>query len=231
MSKLKNLYNILHNFKIDKKFWKYDNLSGEDYDLRRSKPAHYIKTTIQIAKLLDLKTVIEIGSTRFAATEKCIQYFNTNNEAFLSPPCCCDGHGGFFFAEAGFEVYTVDIDPNCFAQNQWSYTNLKKEFPKNLHLVIPRDGIEFLAGFNSKIDILFLDGWDKGTPQYAEKHIEAFQAAQDKLSNTHLILIDDTDYITTDGGKDRLLSPYLIDIGYIPLFNGRQTLFINHMPN
>ena len=74
--------------------------------------------------------------------------------------------------------------------------------------------------------MLFLDGWDKGTPNYAEKHLEAYFAAKDKLSEINLILIDDTDYITTDGGKDMLLSPILLDEGYIPLFNGRQTLFL-----
>ena len=75
--------------------------------------------------------------------------------------------------------------------------------------------------------ILFLDGWDKGTPDYAEQHLEAFKSSTDKLSDTHLILIDDTDYLTEDGGKDKLLSPYLMENNYSMLFNGRQTLFIN----
>lgn len=227
---MRDLYKIIHNFKIDKKFWTYDNLSGEDYDKRRSKPAPYIKTTIKIAQLLGLKTVVEIGSTRYAVTEKCLEYYNKDKEAFLSPSCCCDGHGGFFFTESGFEVYTVDIDTNCILQNQWSYLNLGKAFPSNLHIKIPQDGIEFLRAFNYNIDILFLDGWDKGTPLYSEKHLEAFKAAENKLSNIHLILIDDTDYITDNGGKDALLSPYLLENNYIPLFNGRQTLFINRIP-
>ena len=65
----------------------------------------------------------------------------------------------------------------------------------------------------------------KGRP-YAEKHLESYEVAKDKLSDTHLILIDDTDFLTDDGGKDKLLSPRLIEDGYIPLFNGRQTLFL-----
>ena len=89
------------------------------------------------------------------------------------------------------------------------------------------DGIEFLKTCPFKIDILFLDGWDKGTPDYAEQHLEAFKSSTDKLSDTHLILIDDTDYLTEDGGKDKLLSPYLMENNYSMLFNGRQTLFIN----
>jgi hypothetical protein len=223
---MKEIYKIIHNFKIDKKFWTYDNLTGEDYDIKRSKPAPYLKTSIEIAKVLGLNTVVEIGSTRFAVTQKCIDYYNEKNNAYLSPPCCCDGHGGFFWAESGFEVYTVDIDTNCINGIKWSYSNLNRTLPSNININIPKDGIEFLNEFDKKIDVLFLDGWDKGTPKYAEKHLEAYLAAKDKLSDTHLILIDDTDYLTSDGGKDNLLSPFLIEHDYTPLFNGRQTLFL-----
>jgi hypothetical protein len=224
---MEELYKIIHNFKIDKKFWLTDSLSSEDYDTRRSKPAPYVKTAIKIGKLLGLKNVVEIGSTRLAVSQKCLDFFDKENEAFISPPCCTDGHCGFFFADHGFEVYTVDIDENCKTQIIWSYENIKRDFPDNVHMEIPKEGIQYLKDFNGKIDILVLDGWDKGTPEYAEKHLEAYLAAKDKLSDVHLILIDDTDYLTKDGGKDAILSPHLLKNGYIPLFNGRQTLFLN----
>jgi FkbM family methyltransferase len=226
--KMKEVYSILQNFKIDKKFWRYQNLTGEDYDIRRSKPAPYTKTAIEIAKVLGLKTVVEIGSSRYAVTQNCLHYFDTSNSAYLSPPCCCDGHGGFFWTREGFELYTVDIDENCRNGVLWGYSNLNIPVPENLHVEIPRDGIEFLTNFDKKIDVLFLDGWDIGTHEYAERHLDAYLASKDKLSKTHLVLIDDTDYITVGGGKDRLLSPYLIENNYIPLFNGRQTLYLKH---
>ena len=53
---MKEIYKIIHNFKIDKKFWTYDELTGDDYTFRRSKPSQYIKTTIKIAQHLNLKT-------------------------------------------------------------------------------------------------------------------------------------------------------------------------------
>jgi hypothetical protein len=224
---IKDIYKFIGNFKIDKKYWNYINLSGEDYD-KRSKPGPYLKTTIEIAKMLGLKNVVEIGSTRYAVSPKCIDYFNKDYEPFNSPPCCTDGHGGFFFTDAGFNVHTVDIDINCQTQIEWSYNNLGREFPSNLKTHIPYDGIDFLKNFDEKIDVLFLDGWDVGTQEYAEKHLEAYLSAKDKLSDTHLILIDDTDFTLGTGGKDYLLTPYLIDNGYIPLMNGRQTLFINN---
>lgn len=229
---LKSINKILYEFNIDKKYWFKDSLTGPEYDFERSKPAPYIKTAIKIAKNLNLKTVVEIGSTRFAVTQKCLDYFYSDPiDAYKSPPCCCDGHSCFFWAAEGFITHTVDIDENCKNGVLWSYNNLNNSpVPNNLHLHIPEDGIDFLQNFPTKtIDVLYLDGWDKGTYEYAENHLKAYMAAKDKLSDTHLILIDDTDFLTNDGGKDKLLSPYLLDNNYFVLFNGRQTLFINHL--
>jgi hypothetical protein len=227
MSITKKINKILLDFKIDKKYWSYDNLNGEDYDIRRSKPAPFIKKTIEIAKILKLKTVVEIGSTRLSSSQKCINYFDSDPiNPYFSPPCCCDGHATFFWAREGFDVYTVDIDENCINGVNWCYSNIDIKKPNNLHINIPCDGIDFLTNFDKQIDILYLDGWDKGTPNFAENHLEAFKAGQNKLSDIHLVLVDDTDFNTPDGGKDRLLSPYLIENGYSLLFNGRQTLFL-----
>ena len=83
-------------------------------------------------------------------------------------------------------------------------------------------------GLNDKeIDVLFLDGWDTGTHEYREKHLESFLVAKDKLADTHLILIDDTDFDIEGEGKDAFLSPYLLELGYKLLFDGRQKLYIN----
>ena len=94
---------------------------------------------------------------------------------------------------------------------------------------IPKDGIEFLQEFQGTIDVLFLDGWDTGTHLYREKHLECFEVAKPKLADTHLILIDDTDFDIEDTGKDAYLSPHLLSLGYILLFDGRQKLYINKL--
>jgi len=224
---MREIYKLINNFKIDKKFWDFDNLTGDDHVNFRSKSAPYLKLGILLGKKLDLKTVVEIGSSRYSVTQKCIDYFNLEPNPLVSPPCCSDGHSTFFWSKYGFDVHTVDIDENCKTSISWSYSNIGEQQPDNLNVHIPNDGISFLKNFDKKIDILFLDGWDKGTPQYAEKHLEAFLAAKDKLSDVHLIIIDDTDFITEDGGKDKLLTPHLIENGYIPLVNGRQTILIN----
>jgi hypothetical protein len=182
---------------------------------------------MEIAKELNLNRVVEIGATRFAITDKCIDYFFGESDPFVSPPCCNDGHGGIFWALNGFETHSVDIDSNCKTQAIWSFENIKKPFPPNLHLNMPQDGIKFLEEFDKEIEILFLDGWDVGTDQYREKHLEAFNVAKSKLSPIHLILIDDTDFEIGAQGKDHLLSPELLKLGYKLLFDGRQKLYIN----
>lgn len=212
---------------IPKKYWDTLSLTGEDHDIRRSKPGPYLKTTAKIAKFLNMKTVVEIGATRHGITQKCLDYYNGDMNPFVSPPCCADGHGGIIFNLEGFDVHSVDIDTHCLTHAKWSFEALKREIPDNLFLHIPKDGIEFLNEFNGKIDVLFLDGWDVGTSDYQQRHLDAYLSAKDKLSDTHLILIDDTDFNIEGEGKDALLSPHLLNLGYRLLFNGRQKLYIN----
>jgi hypothetical protein len=218
----------IYNFKVDKTYWNKIDLTGDEHNVLRSKPAPYIKKSIEIAKIMGLKTLVEIGSTRYAITNECLDYFN-NPHAYISPPCCNDGHAGIMWANEGFDVHTVDIDHNCLTQLIWSYENINKNFPPNLHPHIPTDGIEFLTNFNEQIDVLYLDGWDVGTPDYQKRHLESFIVSRNKLSPNHLIIIDDTDFKIGGQGKDALLSPYLIESGYHLLFNGRQTLYINKL--
>jgi len=212
---------------IPKKYWETISLTGPQHDFERSKPGPYLKKSAEIARLLGMKTVVEIGATRFALSQKCLDYYNSDMNPFVSPPCCADGHGGIIWTIEGFDVYSCDIDPNCRTQAEWSFGNINQPFPDNLHLHIPEDGIEFLRNFDKKIDVLFLDGWDTGTHEYREKHLESFEVAKDKLSETHLILIDDTDFNIDGEGKDAFLSPHLLSLGYILLFDGRQKLYIN----
>ena len=41
----KKIQKILSDFKVDKKYWKYSNLTNEEQELRRSKPTPYLKCT------------------------------------------------------------------------------------------------------------------------------------------------------------------------------------------
>jgi len=218
------------DFKKNTYYWTHDVLTHEENSIRNY-PAPWIMKTIELLKIIDAKIMVEIGSTRRELTQNCIDYFNNSMklESKDAPPCCQDGHSTYFWAREGMEVYSVDIDNNCRIQleNQYKY-HIKEPIPNNLHICIPEDGIEFLKNFDKKIDFLYLDGWDKGTDNYAEKHLEAFYAAKDKLSDIHLISIDDTDFNTNSAGKDKLLTPFLLQNGYIKVLWGRQTVYIKN---
>lgn len=224
----KQILKMCHDFKVDCLYWDHLHLNHEE-NQQRNYPAAWLRKTNELLKLINAKVVIEIGSTRFEITQKCIDYYNDsyNLRPANKPACCQDGHSTYFFAKEGYETYTVDIDETCKDKLINQYTNhLHQPIPSNLNICIPQDGIEFLKNFNKPIDFLYLDGWNVGTHRYAEFHLEAFQAAQDKLAPIHLVSVDDCDFVTQEGGKDKLLSPYLIDQGYIKVIWGRQNVFL-----
>lgn len=233
MSKFIEVLKVCDNFKKNIYYWDHDVLTHEENSIRNY-PAPWITKTLEILKIIDAKVMVEIGSTRRGLGQNCVEYYNNslNLESKDAPPCCQDGHSTYFWAKHGLEVYTVDIDESCkqILENQYKY-NLLEPLPSNLHICIPQDGVEFLKNFDKKIDFLFLDGWDKGTHLYAEKHLEAFIASENKLSDLHLVSIDDTDFNTESAGKDKLLTPYLLERGYIKVLWGRQTLFLKNNPN
>ncbi len=227
-NKLNQVLNACDKFKQTNYYWDHDVLTAEENNIRNY-PAPWIKKTLELLNIINGKVIVEIGSTRLELTQKCIDYYNNSYTTTSSdaPACCQDGHSTYFWAKNVFDVYTVDIDPRCreVLESQYKY-HILEPIPDNLNLHIPEDGIRFLETFPHKIHLLYLDGWDKGTDQYAEKHLEAFIAAEDKLAEDHIISIDDTDFNTGSAGKDRLLTPHLLDNGYIKILWGRQTVFV-----
>ena len=216
-----------NNFKVTTHYWNHDVLTHEENSIRNY-PAPWIRKTLEFLKLIEGKTVVEIGSTRMELTQRCIDYHDSSYNLLSkdAPPCCQDGHSTHFWVREGFEVHTVDIDPRCkeILLSQYEY-HIKQPVPSNLHIHIPQDGISFLQNFPGKIDLLYLDGWDKGAHEYAENHLKAYMAAKDKLAPRHLVSIDDTDFNTESADKDKLLTPYLINEGYTRLLCGRQSVF------
>lgn len=117
-------------------------------------------------------------------------------------------------------VYVVDINEGHLSQS-------KKIVPPSEHVkYFLDDSVHYLQEFDKKIDLLFLDAWDvhNGSP-YAEKHYEAYLIAKEKLSDKHIISIDDTDI--ANGGKGKILIPYLLNNGYNIIVKGRQTIMTN----
>jgi len=208
--------------------WATNSISGDDCTHKRAKPAPFLKLLSCINQKYPFKTIVEIGAIRYAVTQKCIDYFNLDYHTIEGPACCADGHSTYFLSKFGGDFYSVDIDPSRIDAIKNSYHHLNEKQPDNLHVNIPCDGIDFLKTIDRKIDLLFLDGWDVGTPSYAENHLLAYTVAKvfNKLSDNVIIGIDDTDFTPGFAGKDNLLGPELIKDGFVPFLRGRCSLFI-----
>ena len=192
----------------------------------RNKPYEFLFTALDVFENIYGNTIVEIGSMR----KDCDHHPSEHHHE-----CCNDGHSTLILASNCKDFHTVDIDPSHSAIAK---QNLEKHNIKgNVHT---QDGIQYLKDFDGKIDLLFLDAWDVCVvPDYAEKHLEAFKAAEDKLAEHAIILIDDTDISYSNekgfhndeeclGGKGRELIPYLKKKGYTLYFKGRQTCFIKN---
>jgi hypothetical protein len=176
----------------------------------RPYPRPYIDVVRVLLSLMRAQSIVEVGSIRSPMRHP-VEEFN--------PACCFDGHSTLYWATTGCEVHTVDIDPNASritAKACSSYSNVH---------VYNADAIDFLRAFSGKIDFLYLDAWDIGEGEpYAEKHLEAYEAARPKLKEVALISVDDTDIML--GGKGRLAVPAMVRDGFELLATGRQTMLV-----
>lgn len=182
-------------------------LSKHEQNNVRGKPLRYMLMTIERFNQFG-STIVEVGS---------VWERMPHDIGVFEAECCNGGHSTYFWSlYTDAEVYTVDISLACI-----QIVKMDDRLAR-VHAFL-EDGISFLNRFDKKIDLLFLDAWDvlPGIP-YAEKHLEAYQAAKYKLSEKCLILIDDTDFF--DGGKGGHVVPVLLEDGFEIVFDGRQTL-------
>lgn len=190
--------------------WFGHDLTAQEQIQHRGKPLPSILSAIELVARLGGRVVAEVGCMRHPLAHPLEEFH---------PECCNDGHSTAYWAAAGLEVYTADIDPASVAaarETCGAMPNVRIEC---------RDGIEFLRTFPRRIDLLYLDAWDaiEGTP-YAERHLEAFEAAREKMAPRSIVLVDDTDVAW--GGKGRLAIPAIIRAGYEPVVHGRQTMLL-----
>ena len=183
----------------------------------RDKPYRFLKKTLELIDHLKFSTIVEIGSCRTAMKHDLDE---------INPMCCNDSHSTFFWCKSKCRVETVDINPVCERVLEEAYETERLTINGKLNIHI-KDGLTFLTNYEGpKIDFLFLDAWDvvEGIikSDYAEKHLEAYEKSKDKLADTCIIGIDDTDI--AKGGKGRLLVPVLLNDGWTPLYKGRHSI-------
>jgi len=88
--------------------------------------------------------------------------------------------------------------------------------------VVCGDPLPFLEKLDGPIDLLYLDGWAIGTPQYQERHAEVYRAARGRLHDRSVVLIGGTS--RDHGGKARLVLPQALEDGFGILLWGELTL-------
>lgn len=190
--------------------WATDSLTVEQQVHVRAKPRPYLRTAIDLLGHLGARNIVEVGCMRQPMRHALDEF---------DPVCCNDGHSTMFWASTGHPLWSVDIDARaCEVASQ-----TVSGFPGAT--VVCGDGIQFLRDFREPIGLLYLDGWDviPGT-DYAEQHLSAYLEARTRLSDTSMILIDDTDLLM--GGKGKLVVPAAIRDGYELVLFGRQTMLL-----
>jgi hypothetical protein len=84
---------------------------------------------------------------------------------------------------------------------------------------------DFLEKFQGNIDLFYADSADTDTDRFQEICLEEVQLAQKNLNTNSMILIDDT--YEEKGvlvGKGKLAVPWLLENGWVRIYNGYQQL-------
>lgn len=176
----------------------------------RCYPHRYLESIVKIIKENNMKTIVEIGSIRYAY----------HSEDDLRHPCREDGQSLWYWAQTGARVFSVDINPHCV--EVWASSGGEKYPNVTQHIM---DGLEFLNQYSGEsIDFLYLDGWDVGTGNYQQNHLEAYKNIKTKLSKNCMVAIDDDDFVTESKGE--LLYPILISDGFVNVAKGRVSVWV-----
>ncbi|WP_299112781.1 class I SAM-dependent methyltransferase [uncultured Winogradskyella sp.] len=125
------------------------------------------------------------------------------------------------------KMYSVDISEDSVKGSQYAVT--EQGLDKNVSVLL-QDALVFLAEFDQKIDLLYLDSYDYSRTDVEiqqksqEHHLKEFQLAEDKLHEQTIVLIDDCGL--PGGGKGKLVVEYMIEKGWEVLIDTYQILLI-----
>jgi hypothetical protein len=220
-----------HEFRVNSLYWNHADVELFT-SCSRNCPAPWISKIMELLEILEAKTIVELGTSWQPMHGECRDFFYASRHASSTGAilttknvCCQSGHSTYFWTKTGCHVHTIDINPKCVHALRDIYSSLEEPFPSNL-TAHTEDGLSFLRRFEGTIDFLYLDGWDVGIPNGPQCHVDAFLAARDKLAPVHLVAIDDADFLPPIHGKDALIGPLLLGMGYAKIISGRQSVFL-----
>ncbi len=125
------------------------------------------------------------------------------------------------------QLYSVDIDKEAIAKGQQAVDQMS--ISENVKLNIS-DSISYLDTFQENIDFLYLDSYDYNNKDISiqkasqEHHLKEIKAAENKLHDQSIVLIDDCRL--PGGGKGKLAIEYLTHSGWKIDMNKYQVLLI-----
>ena len=133
---------------------------------------------------------------------------------------------GDYAKRYGKRLYTVDILSEAIALSK----SLTTEFADNITYVVS-DSIAFLHTFPEKIDLLYLDSYDYPIDENPvevlasqEHQLRELKTAWDKLTSKSIVILDDNAW--PGGGKCKLTKEFLIEKGWICLWDDFQSVWI-----
>lgn len=127
---------------------------------------------------------------------------------------------GAYLARRGGKLHSADLSHrNCDFARTWT-----TPFGSTVS-IHEQDSVLFLSDFSQPIDVLYLDSLDTTEPGHADHAIKEFQAAEHRLHNKSLIVVDDTPWNAGAFiGKGARLVPHLLDHGWQILYAGYQVV-------
>jgi Methyltransferase domain/Family of unknown function (DUF6492) len=136
------------------------------------------------------------------------------------------GHSTYKFGEFcsrfGGTLHTVDVLEDAIAHSRQASSEFQPWIRYHR-----QDSEVFLASFDGKIDLLYLDGLDAfpGDEDLASrKQLEEVKAALPRMADDCLVLLDDADL--PKRGKTRLSAPFLQRHGFTLYVDGYQQLYV-----
>lgn len=123
-------------------------------------------------------------------------------------------------------MHSVDISENSVANAQKEVIKQGLDDYVKVHL---SDSIDFLEGFDKKVDFLYLDSYDYSSDIEVQKksqehHLKEFKAIENQLHEKTIVLIDDCDL--PNGGKGKLVVKYMLEKDWRILMNEYQILLV-----
>jgi len=182
------------------------------YDFRKRR--NTFKMSLRLLHQIQAKTIIETGTSREG-----LKGAKSNGAATLV--------FGKWAKENTAFLHSVDISEESVENAQ---REVNKQDLQDVISIHHSDSLEFLKAFQKPVDFLYLDSYDYShtneeiQKKSQEHHLLEFQAIEEHLHDSSVVLIDDCDL--PNGGKGKSVIAYMLQNGWKVLEASYQVLLV-----